>query len=408
MNKITVIDAICGCGKTSLAIDMMNSDRSRPWLFITPYIKEIEERIIPKCKGFKTPIEKAGTKSDSLKNLLADGENIACSHALAELFDDDITSLIKDYEYQVILDEQMPVIRNCSIKCDTLDDQIKVKNVTVENNVVTWTGSANYDGSKEVNELKENCLKAPVYLLLERGAKKSKMTYYVFEYPVNLFEAAYSFTILTFLFEGDIMSSYLKKNGIEYDTSNPFEDRQKEIIKEIGELIEFCGDGYYNIGKGKGAFNSTACDNYSKAKRDEIRKAIRTVFRDMDVAPKDRLVTTYVKCSGGPNKNKKTLMCKNTAAQFIPWTTRATNDYRNKAALAYLCNPNPSGDIATYFSKKGVKVNSDLFCLSNMIQLIFRLRIRNTYGDRSIKVFIPGERPRKLLQQFIAGEEIKY
>ena len=55
--KINIIDAICGAGKTSAAINYINnSTEDQHFLYITPYLTEVE-RVISACpnKKFKQP-----------------------------------------------------------------------------------------------------------------------------------------------------------------------------------------------------------------------------------------------------------------------------------------------------------------------------------------------------------------
>ena len=67
--KINIIDAICGAGKTSAAINFINaSPDDQHFLYITPYLTEVE-RIIESCpnKKFKQP-EVYGTKLKGIKD----------------------------------------------------------------------------------------------------------------------------------------------------------------------------------------------------------------------------------------------------------------------------------------------------------------------------------------------------
>ena len=82
--NVKVVDMIMGAGKTSAAINYINQAKSdEKFLFITPYIKEIE-RITKSCptKNFKEPL-KMGSKLNGIKYLLSKGENIISTHALS-------------------------------------------------------------------------------------------------------------------------------------------------------------------------------------------------------------------------------------------------------------------------------------------------------------------------------------
>ena len=71
-NKITVIDSICGSGKTSWAIQEMNNNVDQKYIYITPFLDEID-RIKEECynRYFCSPNpNKNGKKIDDFYNLL--------------------------------------------------------------------------------------------------------------------------------------------------------------------------------------------------------------------------------------------------------------------------------------------------------------------------------------------------
>jgi hypothetical protein len=90
---------------------------------------------------------------------------------------------------------------------------------------------------------------------------------------------------------------------------------------------------------------------------------------------------------------------------FIPTNARATNDYRRVAAVAYLCNTFYHPIIKAYFESMGVPVYEDLYALSQMVQWIWRSRVRE---QAPINVFIPSERMRGLLKRWLnAGSTVE-
>lgn len=109
--KITVVDAIMGSGKTSAAINYMEEhcDEMR-FLFITPYLEEVE-RIKESCKKcrFKDP-KSIGTKLSNLKILLKHGENVVTTHALFHKVDIEIMELFSEQNYVLIMDEVVEVL----------------------------------------------------------------------------------------------------------------------------------------------------------------------------------------------------------------------------------------------------------------------------------------------------------
>ena len=73
--------------------------------------------------------------------------------------------------------------------------------------------------------------------------------------------------------------------------------------------------------------------------------------------------------------------------------------------MAYLCNTFYHPIIKAYFESMGVPVYEDLYALSQMVQWIWRSRVRE---QEPISVFIPSERMRGLLKRWLkAGSTIE-
>lgn len=94
------------------------------------------------------------------------------------------------------------------------------------------------------------------------------------------------------------------------------------------------------------------------------------------------------------NSFQTTLKGKGYSKGFLPCNCKGTNEYRNKSALAYLINLYPPKDIVHFFNNYDVTVNEDLFALSEVLQWIWRSRIRE--GQR-IVLYLPSYRMRTLL-----------
>ena len=85
-NRIKVIDSPTGSGKTTYAINYINSLPSETRvIFITPFLSEVE-RVISACrdKNFVQPNKKfgRGSKMVNFIDLIKRGENIVSTHAL--------------------------------------------------------------------------------------------------------------------------------------------------------------------------------------------------------------------------------------------------------------------------------------------------------------------------------------
>lgn len=111
MVKIKVVDAICGVGKTSGAINMINqANEEDRFLYITPLLDEVE-RVKSECSArkFKSP-PVYGTKMNGIRHLLTKGKNIVSTHALFRMFDTETIALAFLQSYTLILDEVCDVV----------------------------------------------------------------------------------------------------------------------------------------------------------------------------------------------------------------------------------------------------------------------------------------------------------
>lgn len=87
---------------------------------------------------------------------------------------------------------------------------------------------------------------------------------------------------------------------------------------------------------------------------------------------------------------------------FVPCNARASNNYKDRWALAYCVNMYFNPMLRAFFedynigneNSNSAKPNDDLFAVSCMIQWIFRSRIRD---GLPIEIYIPNKRMRELL-----------
>ncbi len=97
---------------------------------------------------------------------------------------------------------------------------------------------------------------------------------------------------------------------------------------------------------------------------------------------------------------------------FAPCTLRATNDFKDRWALAYCIDLYLNPKVCHFFSMQNevrtangldaIEINQALYSLSGMLQWIFRSRIRD---KQSIFIYIPSNRMRKLLTDWLGMDE---
>ena len=98
---------------------------------------------------------------------------------------------------------------------------------------------------------------------------------------------------------------------------------------------------------------------------------------------------------------KKRLNC------FLPCNMRASNDYRERRVLAYLCNMYVNPYVDRYFKNKNTKdgtnigIDRDYYALATMLQWVWRSCIRD---DKPIEIYIPSTRIRTLFMKWLDDE----
>ena len=137
MNKITVIDARMGRGKSSAAIRYMNRYKStKRFLYITPYLNEVS-RICDSC-DFDQPDSDHMSKSADLKLRLRMGRNVAATHSLFYLMDKEAVQLIKEKGYSLIIDESIQVVERLNVTNKDFELIVTQLADVDDNGMVSW------------------------------------------------------------------------------------------------------------------------------------------------------------------------------------------------------------------------------------------------------------------------------
>ena len=138
----------------------------------------------------------------------------------------------------------------------------------------------------------------------------------------------------------------------------------------------------------------------------QLKRNLNNYFRNVLGAKSETILWTSfkdykMKLRGkGYSKEFKAEQMKevDNAYGFLSCNSRATNKYSQCYNLAYCVNIYLHPAISQFFSQKGIRVNEELYGLSEMIQWIWRSRIRN--GEK-INIYIPSIRMRTLLEDWM-------
>lgn len=401
--KINIVDAICGSGKTSAAINFINkSDDDTKFLYITPYLTEVE-RIINSCpdKKFKQPKE-YGTKLNGIKSLFNKGCNIVSTHALFTSFDEEVMDLIKAYGYTLIMDEVSEVVTVLNISQDDLNTILEKYTEIGEGNLLKWTAK-DYKG--EFEKYKRLCDLNAIGIYGNQAL--------LWLLPIKTFTSFKKIYILTYLFDSQVQRSYYDYYGVEYnyiyvsgdsvDTYNFCEENIEYKNKDYSKLINIVENEKLNqIGEANGSLSASW---YRRNSENECMKQIKNnlynFFHNITKTQvKYNLWTTFV-----DYKNK--LKGKGYSKGFLSCNARAVNTYRECTSLAYTVNRYFDPRLKNFFLMNGIRVEEDQYALSELIQWIFRSALRD---NKEITLYIPSKRMRKLLEDWInkvSSSEIK-
>ena len=394
MNTITVVDARMGRGKSSAAIRYMNRHKgTKKFLYITPYLNEVN-RICEQC-DFDQSDSDTMSKSTELKMHMRQGKNIAATHSLFYLMDNEALELVRANHYSLIIDESIQVIERLNITDKDFSLIIKQLTDNEGGGILRWRDK-DYDG----RFIDYKCIADTGSLRVLDSALLNVMN----PEMLRSFEEVF---MLTYLFDGQYQKAYLDYFGFEYrvvgverdDDGYYFSDRPDEPppidYQSLINIVETPamnrpGDGKYALSK-----NWFARRGYDHPDIRALRNNLKKFFQSTtDSGSSSRLWTSFK-----DDKNK--LIDRRTGRfrnNFLQVSSRATNEYRNRTDVAYMANRFVDPNLLKFFASNGINIDSDRFALAEMLQWIWRSAIRD---NKPINLYIPSSRMRGLLVDWI-------
>lgn len=395
MAKVTVIDSIMGSGKTSWAIQYINeAPADKRFIFITPFLAEIE-RVLNSVhsRQFVQPSNdnEKGRKMHDLKQLIVRGEDICATHSLFRDADDELIDLLTGAGYTLILDEVMDVIERVNIGRQDIQTLIKSEYIRVEGNRVHWLFDEYVDS--RFHDIKRLAKAGNLFIYRD--------SFLVWTFPPRVFRAFEEVYTMTYLFEGQLQRYYFDLHGIDYQYKAVTReegvadryalcayDRSSENREQLFTLIDLYFGKLNDIGERKNALSSSWLDRAGGEVIIELRKNLYNFLRNICEAKADEIIWTTLKDCQNHLKGR------GFANSFLAVNARATNVYADRWALAYVYNRYMSPPERSFFEDSGITVNQDLLAVSDLLQWIWRSRIRN---GEPIKLYLPSSRMRSLL-----------
>jgi len=346
-NQVKIIDSMMGTGKTSYAIRLMReADISQKFIYVTPFLEEVQ-RIKSEVsnRDFKEPGNRhgSGMKLESLKRLIANGRDIATTHALFAMADEELVDLLRRENYTLIIDEVMEVVlqlqglRRDDIPVLVSSDLIKID---VDTSQVIWISDPKLDA--KYNNVRDYALVGNLYAVNNAA--------FVWNFPAkifNLFEQVY---IMTYLFDGQLQRYYYDLHGIQYDyyavikevdryelvpKSETLEERSK-----LKELIQVYDGKLNEIGDKDTALSKSWFGNkHNATKVKQLKDNLYNYFRNVQKAKADSILwTTFkdvmhkLKGKGFSKKNRKITLIQSVKRVsprliYVPLTNTITRPF---------------------------------------------------------------------------------
>lgn len=216
-----------GSGKTSWAFqNLFNKHLDENILYISPFLCEIEGengRIPQAIKDGKitgrqilTPKNKGTGKLGNIANLINNQMDIASTHALFRMFDEDCKQALRDNDYTLILDETLDCVEPYFFKAkDDAEELLAKHDIEIDSNgLVKWTGSERETRYKDVRLLAQN-----------KALFRVDDRFFVWHYPVDIFTLFKKVYILTYMFDGSLMKYYFDMYNVHYTIKSISGDR---------------------------------------------------------------------------------------------------------------------------------------------------------------------------------------
>lgn len=403
--KINVIDAMCGAGKTSAAINYINQTPDDvKIMYITPFRPELD-RIIHACPSKKFYTPKGMLLSRDIKRLLNRGENIVTTHALFKLFDEETIEMCYSQGYILIMDEVTQVIEPFSITEKDSETLFEKYFDIGDDGLINWKEEfEDYTGRfDDVKRL------VSMHALASYGGQIM-----LWLFPISIFKAFTDSYILTYMFDAQMQRYYYDFYGLEYNylyvagdshENYHFTDDPQEYSNyyEYSQLINIFDDRKMNrIGdKDKSLSKNWYSNNADGFLGQQLQRNLGNYYRNRRVLYKDG---EYITSSANEalwttfKDYRANIKGPGYAKGFLSSNARAMNNYSDRHVVAYTINRFMNPVIRQFFQQHGIEVDEDRFALSDMIQWIWRSAIRN--GEH-ITIYIPSYRMRKLLIDWI-------
>lgn len=428
--EVIILDSLMGTGKSHYMLNHMVKNSEGKYMYITPYLNEVdrvmnheglninrplgtvteekERADILKCdleqiKGTNVP------KYKQINGMIEEGLNVVSTHETFKRLE----GSSRFNEYTLILDEVVKLVDIYDIKMKTVEAFESEGYIIIDSETGKITPT---DRGKEVwNKTEDNLTKFLKFAekgLLYKVIEKVIIT----EYPIELITQFKQVYILTYIFEGSYLKYFLDMHGIGYKKCILNENKEmvdwnigihKNQIVPYRSLLNLHNPpcdrikGNYNllVKTEIGSLSSGACSRLSKPQCIKLNNIIKRYAVSMKATSDNFIYCVYKDVYNRANKS-----IKGYSNSFLPYNTKATNDYKYATSLAYCVARFINPVIKNYMEEKAKEKNNviefhgDKLALADMVQFIFRGCIRD---KKPMNLFIADEKTRHIFLEWL-------
>lgn len=393
--SVMVVDSLMGTGKTSWALQFMNQNTGHPYMYVTPFLAEVDRVVCGTETGAKLQAPPGdGNKTASLKLMLCAGENIACTHQLFKRLDETSLEIIQKKEYVLILDEVLDAVT--VYQGVARDDLLLLQEARFlfigDAGRIIWNEKVQ-DSITRFDDLK--------YFAMNKLAFSTDGSNVVTVFNPNIFKVFSEVYVLTYLFEGSIMKPYFQLAQIDYQIYNICKNAgvynlSEGICDASGNIPEIviCSEkfAYRKEYMKKTAFSIGWLGRLKAEQAKVVKNDLHNYFQNKLHAQVETILYTTSK------EGRVKLDGKGYKTAFLAWNARASNDYSDRFNLAYCFNCFVNPALKNYFHSYSIGIDEEAYATANLLQWVWRSRIRN---GEPINIFIPSVRMRELLFNWI-------
>lgn len=398
---VEILDSIMGSNKTNGMLKWMDENPDERYLYISPLLSEVDSssRLQTDLNHitFEYPDVDAElgivSKSDDLLDKLRNNCNVGATHSLYLSMTEEHLYEIESRGYVVVIDEELGVIDSFDrYSVDDLTYLLEKGDIIIdaEDGMISWVGN-NVGVKNKYKYFSTLCNSKSVY------ATKRNDTMMVTQLPIKLFTCAKRVIIMTYMFDGNILDSFLKLKKVP---TKPFTEVEttrvnKSDIKKLITLVPPT-DEVSKIGM--------SAHKYQKNSKEDcivIANYIRSVCRHYEALSLDVMYTFPKALVETNRKNGKKIRPKSFIEYKLPsldnngnqilnkgkpmfdkypcWlyaSCRATNKYSFKWCLIHAYDRYPNAIVETYLQDYGVTPKRNVFATSEICQWVWRSRIR--------------------------------